>query len=107
MRQKIYSRACGIINTTELFGFGLLPSLQKHRLRLAEETKKAEMCQASVDAKRADEVQAQPSGGEVAKKKSKVTYRHFGSWEPKGDNYVVTTYDWDMRYITLTAVHED
>ena len=50
------------------------------------------MCQASVDAKRAsDEVQAQTSSGEVAEKKSKVTYRHFGSWEPKvekGSNYV-------------------
>ena len=88
-------------NDDEFFGVGLLPSLQ-HRLRLAEETKKAEMArrnamrQASVDAKRAsDEVQAQASGGEVAEKKPKVTYRHFGSWEPKvekGDNYVVTTY---------------
>ena len=54
------------------------------------------MRQANVDAKRAsDDVQAQASGGEVAEKKPKVTYRHFGSWEPKvekGDNYVVTTY---------------
>lgn len=49
-----------------------------------------------MDAKRAsDEVQAQASGGEVAEKKPKVVYCHFGSWEPKvekGDNYVVTTY---------------
>ena len=54
------------------------------------------MRQASVDAKRAsDEVQAKASGGEVAEKKPKVVYCHFGSWEPKvekGDNYVVTTY---------------
>ena len=82
-----------------LYGFGL-PSLRHHRQRLEEERRKAErarsnaMRQASVDAKSAsDEVQA--SGGEVAEKKPKVVYRHFGSWEPKvekGDNYVVTTY---------------
>ena len=57
--------------------------------------------QASVDAKCAsNEVQAQASGREVAEKKPKVTYRHFGSWEPKvekGDNYVVTTYS-PVRY---------
>ena len=59
------------------------------------------MRQASVDAKRAtDEVQtksevAEAKPGEVAEKKPKVVYQHFGSWEPKvekGDNYVVTTY---------------
>ena len=84
----------------DLFGFGHLPSLRQHRQRLEQERRKAEaaqrhaMQQASVDAKRAsDEVQA--SGGEVAEKKPKVVYRHFGSWEPKvekGDNYVITTY---------------
>ena len=86
----------------DFFGFGQLRSLQQHRLRLEEERRKAEIArrhairQASVDAKRAsDEVQAQATGGEVAEKKPKVVYRHFGSWEPKvekGDNYVVTTY---------------
>ena len=85
----------------DFFGFGHVPSLRQHRQRLEEERRKAEvarrhaMRQASVDAKHAsDEVQA--SGGrEVAEKKPKVVYRHFGSWEPKvekGDNYVITTY---------------
>jgi len=79
----------------------------QHRL-LNDQRKKAEtarrnaMRQASVDAKRAaDEVQTKPgevaeaNQGEVADKKSKVVYEHFGSWEPKvekGDNYVITTY---------------
>ena len=86
----------------DFFGFGHALFVHQHRLRLEEERKKAEaacrhaMRQASVDAKRAsDGVQAQASGGEVAEKKPKVVYRHFGSWEPKvekGDNYVVTTY---------------
>ena len=86
----------------DFFGFGHSPSVCQYRLRLEEERKKAEAArrralhQASVDAKRAsDEVQAQTSGGEVAEKKPKVVYRHFGSWEPKvekGDNYVITTY---------------
>ena len=86
----------------DFFGFGHLPFVPQYRLRLEEERKKAEaarrhaMRQASVDAKRAsDEVQAQASGGEVAEKKPKVVYRHFGSWEPKvekGDNFVITTY---------------
>ena len=85
------------------FGFGQFDLLrQQHQKLQSEQHKKAEMArrhamrQASVDAKRAaDEVQAQKSGGEVAEKKPKVVYRHFGSWEPKvekGDNYVVTTY---------------
>ena len=86
------------------FGFGQFDLLRHHHKKLqSEQQKKAEMAQrhamrqASVDAKRAaDEVQAaQSSSGEVAEKKPKVVYRHFGSWEPKvekGDNYVVTTY---------------
>ena len=87
------------------FGFGQFDLLKQHHQRLQnEQQKRAEMArrhamrQASVDAKRAaDEVQvqAQASGGEVAEKKPKVVYRHFGSWEPKvekGDNYVITTY---------------
>ena len=84
-------------------GFGQFDLLrQQHQKLQREQQKRAEMArchamrQASVDAKRAsDEVQAQASGGEVAEKKPKVVYHHFGSWEPKvekGDNYVVTTY---------------
>ena len=85
------------------FGFGQFDLLRQQQQRLqSEQHKKAEMaqryamCQASVDAKRAaNEVQAQTGSGEVAEKKSKVVYHHFGSWEPKvekGGNYVVTTY---------------
>ena len=88
-----------------LFG---VDQLWEHQRRLLnEQKKKAEMArrnamrQASVDAKRAaDEAQsksevAEANQGEVADKKSKVVYQHFGSWEPKvekGDNYVITTY---------------
>ena len=89
-----------IFDDDDFFGFGHLQPL-RHRQRLEEERRKAEvarrnaMRQASVDAKHAsDEVQA-TSGGEVAEKKPKVVYRHFGSWEPKvekGENYVITTY---------------
>ena len=85
------------------FGFGHFDLLRQHHQRLqSEQQKRAELArrhamrQASVDAKRAsDEVQTKASGGEVAEKKPKVVYRHFGSWEPKvekGGNYVVTTY---------------
>jgi len=87
--------------------FGIDKLWQHQRRLLNEQKKKAEMArrnamrQASVDAKRAtDEVQtksevAEAKPGEVAEKKPKVVYQHFGSWEPKvekGDNYVVTTY---------------
>ena len=80
--------------------FGIDKLWQHQRKLLSEQKKKAEMArrnamrQASVDAQRtADEVQAK--SGEVAEKKPKVVYQHFGSWKPKvekGDNYVITTY---------------
>jgi len=86
----------------DFFGYRRLPYLREHRAKLEEERRKAEvarrnaMRQASVDAKRvSDEIQTQASDGQVAEKKPKVVYHHFGSWEPKvekGDNYVVTTY---------------
>jgi len=88
--------------------FGIDKLWQHQRKLLNEQKKKAEMArrnamrQASVDAKHAaDEVQAksgemaEANQGEVADKKSKVVYEHFGSWEPKvekGDNYMITTY---------------
>ena len=88
--------------------FGVDQLWEHQRRLLNEQKKKAELAQrnamrqASVDAKRAaDEVQtksgevAEANQGEVADKKSKVVYQHFGSWEPKvekGDNYVITTY---------------
>ena len=93
----------GSLWNDDSFGFGQFDLLRQQHQRLqSEQHKKTEMAQrhamrqASVDAKRAaDEVQAQTGSGEVAEKKPKVVYRHFGSWEPKvekGGNYVVTTY---------------
>ena len=103
-RGGVFDSLFGGLLDDDPFGFGQFDILRQHQKRLqSEQQKRAEMArrhamrQASVDAKRAaDEVQAQASStGEVAEKKPKVVYQHFGSWEPKvekGDTYVVTTY---------------
>ena len=68
--------------------------LRQHQHRLLNDQRKtAEMAQHNAMRKSGEVAEVSP--GEVADKKSKVVYEHFGSWEPKvekGDNYVITTY---------------
>ena len=61
----------------------------------SEQKKKAEVAHHNTRRKAVKRPAGEANPGEVANKKSKVVYEHFGSWEPKvekGDNYVITTY---------------